>query len=84
MLAQALGYPFIDLDQEIQTAAGQSIEQIFAGEGEPDFASARHRHLETACQRRQVWSPWAAVFASARQPPVGREHGNRAASGCAL
>ncbi len=54
VLAQALGYPFIDLDQEIQTAAGQSIEQIFAVEGESGFRQRETQALETACQRRQV------------------------------
>lgn len=36
-LAPALGVPFIDLDDEIEAAAGKSINDIFAEEGEEYF-----------------------------------------------
>ena len=36
-LAAKLGLPFIDADEEIEKAAGKSIEDIFADHGEPYF-----------------------------------------------
>jgi len=36
-LAQKLGLPFYDADAEIEKAAGKTISQIFAGEGEAAF-----------------------------------------------
>jgi shikimate kinase len=37
LLASRLGYRFVDLDQAIEAAAGKSIPQIFADEGEAVF-----------------------------------------------
>src|SRR5258706_116987 len=34
LLAQMLGLPFVELDSEIEGAAGKTIPDIFAGEGE--------------------------------------------------
>lgn len=42
-LAEALGYRFVDADQTIEQAAGLSIPEIFAADGEAGF-----RDLETA------------------------------------
>jgi shikimate kinase len=42
-LALALGLPFRDADTEIETAAGQSISDIFAGMGEPAFRDGERR-----------------------------------------
>jgi len=42
LLAQAMGRPFADIDERIVAAAGKSITQIFAEDGEEIF-----RHLET-------------------------------------
>ncbi len=36
-LAERLGWPCFDADEEIETRAGKSIAQIFADEGEPAF-----------------------------------------------
>jgi shikimate kinase len=46
-LAKRLCCPFIDLDAVIVEAAGKSINEIFAEEGEPAF-----RALESACLER--------------------------------
>ena len=43
-LAAALKRPFIDLDGEIEKAAGKTIPQIFAEDGEEEF-----RRIETEC-----------------------------------
>jgi len=53
-LAQELEYPFIDLDQEIQSAAGKSIEQIFADEGEAGFRLLEAQTLAAVCRGPQA------------------------------
>ena len=47
MLAQQLGRPFVDLDEEIVKADGRSIPDIFAAEGEDGF---RARETEQTCR----------------------------------
>ena len=42
-LAQALGLPFMDADTEIEAAAGSSIEEIFARDGEAAFRKGERR-----------------------------------------
>jgi len=42
-LAQALGLPFVDADAEIEAAAGSSIEEIFARDGEAAFRNGERR-----------------------------------------
>ena len=42
-LAQTLGLPFTDADAEIEAAAGASIEEIFARDGEAVFRNGERR-----------------------------------------
>jgi shikimate kinase len=42
-LAYRLGWRFVDLDQEIERAAGRSIAEIFRTEGEPAFREMEAR-----------------------------------------
>jgi shikimate kinase len=42
-LAQTLGLPFTDADAEIEAAAGASIEEIFARDGEATFRNGERR-----------------------------------------
>jgi len=49
ILADALGCPFLDLDEMIVKKAGKSIPDIFAQDGEPAF-----RQLETRLLRQTV------------------------------
>jgi len=42
-LAQRLGLPFVDADAEIERAAGQTIEEIFATHGEAAFRDGERR-----------------------------------------
>jgi shikimate kinase len=44
-LAGRLGLPFIDADEEIERAAGKTIEDIFADHGEPYFRDGERRVL---------------------------------------
>ena len=45
MLAERLGWPFVDLDEEIEAAAGASVREIFASEGEPAFRAREREAL---------------------------------------
>ena len=45
LLAERLGWPFIDLDDEIERRAGVSIFEIFEHEGEPRFRDLEHEAL---------------------------------------
>ena len=51
LLADALGCPFIDLDQLIVKKAGRSIPEIFAAEGEAGFRRLEKQALETTIAR---------------------------------
>ena len=48
-LAEDIGWPFVDLDTEIEARAGKRITEIFSELGEPAF-----RDLETSVLRRHV------------------------------
>jgi shikimate kinase len=52
ILASQLGWPFRDLDSDIETAAGKSISSIFEEDGEEKF-----RQLETQALHRVVTDP---------------------------
>jgi shikimate kinase len=49
LLAKALGRKFIDLDVEIETAGGESINHIFAARGEVFFRALEAEALARAC-----------------------------------
>lgn len=49
-LATRLGLPFVDADQEIEAAAGCSIEDIFESYGEPAFRDVERRVIERLLQ----------------------------------
>ncbi len=60
--ARLLGWAFVDLDEEIERAAGTSIEQIFARHGEPHFRRLESEALAAACERdRQVVSTGGGI-----------------------
>ena len=48
LLADALGRPFVDLDERIETDAGRSIAAIFADEGEAGFRDRETAALQAA------------------------------------
>jgi shikimate kinase len=47
-LAEVLGLPFVDLDQEIERVAGSPVAEIFRDRGEPGFRSLERAALERA------------------------------------
>ncbi|HEV2349115.1 MAG TPA: shikimate kinase [Terriglobia bacterium] len=48
LVAQALGWPFIDLDVTIEAGQGRSIREIFEQAGEPFFRGIEHAALTEA------------------------------------
>jgi shikimate kinase len=54
LLAEALGWDWVDADQLLETHHGRSIRQIFAEEGEAGFRDKEAALLETLCERRQT------------------------------
>ena len=42
---EAFGIPFIDLDEEIERAAGESVQSIFNKRGEKAFRQLEHKTL---------------------------------------
>lgn len=60
MLADRLGRPFFDSDDEVEQATGHSVAEIFATDGEAAFRIEERRALEAA-----VASPAPAVVAVA-------------------
>ena len=60
--ARLLGWAFVDLDEEIERAAGSTIEEIFARHGEPHFRRLESEALAAACERdRQVVSTGGGI-----------------------
>ena len=55
-LATRLGLPFVDADEEIEKAAGKTIEDIFAEHGEPYFRDGERKVLA----RLLRWACYAA------------------------
>ncbi len=52
VLAQALGFGFVDLDEEIESREEQSIEEIFQVAGEPHFRSLERQYLQRFIEER--------------------------------
>lgn len=53
-LAARLGRTFLDSDEEIETAAGMSIEDIFARHGEPEFRAGEARVIARLLKQRDI------------------------------
>lgn len=51
LLAERLGWPFVDVDDDIEAAAGATIAEIFESRGEAEF-----RRMETEAIRKRVAS----------------------------
>lgn len=79
LVAATLGWPFVDLDEQIARRFGKSIAAIFRDEGESAFRAAERAAVAAACAgRNQVISLGAgAVVDSANRERV--RDGNRIA-----
>lgn len=53
-LAAALGWEFIDLDRQVEKAAGLSVAEIFARRGEPHFRRQERLALAATLRRERV------------------------------
>ena len=56
-LADELGWCFYDLDQEIEKAAGQSVTEIFANQGEAAFRALETQALEKRVRDVRIGRP---------------------------
>jgi shikimate kinase len=50
-LAAHVGLPFVDLDEEVEAAAGRSVAALFGLEGEAGFRQREHAALAAVVQR---------------------------------
>lgn len=64
--ARLLGWRFVDLDEDIEAAAGKPIDAIFAADGEGRFRALESQALLAACAREgQVVSTGGGIVMSA-------------------
>ena len=54
LLADRLGWSWVDADVEIEERAGKSITRIFAEEGEPAFRSLEAQVIADLCRREKL------------------------------
>jgi shikimate kinase len=54
LLAERLGWPWIDADVEIERRAGKSIAHIFAADGEPAFRDLEAQVIADLCRRDRL------------------------------
>lgn len=76
LLANSLGFEFVDLDKAIEQAAGKSINRIFAEEGEAAFRELELRTILALLERRDlVVSLGGGVLENDRCFSLIRQHG---------
>lgn len=49
LVAQRLGWPYLDSDDEVEARTGRTVAEIWRAEGEPAFREEESRVLEEAC-----------------------------------
>ncbi len=54
LLAEALGWDWVDADAELEARCGRSIRAIFAEEGEPGFRDHEEAVLADLCRRQNL------------------------------
>ena len=54
LLAERLGWQWLDADAEIERVAGKSIARIFAEDGEPAFRELEARVIADLCRRERL------------------------------
>jgi shikimate kinase len=73
-LAGRLGLPFVDADQEIELAAGMTVEEIFARHGEPAFRDGERRVIARLLDNPvQVLATGGGAFMDERTRALIRE-----------
>jgi shikimate kinase len=75
-LAAKLALPFVDADEEIEKAAGKSIEDIFADHGEPYFREGERKVLSRLLRSGpQVLATGGGAFMNEETRAAVAEHG---------
>ena len=75
-VARTLGWRFVDVDEEIVAAAGRSIEDVFARDGEAAFRDMENARLAEVCRdEEQVVSTGGGVVAFERNRRLMSESG---------
>ena len=75
-LAAKLALPFVDADEEIEKAAGKSIEDIFADHGEPYFREGERKVLSRLLRSGpQVLATGGGAFMNEETRAAIAEHG---------
>ena len=75
-VAQRLGWPFVDTDDEIVAAGGKSIEDIFSEMGEAEFRKREHERLTALCEREcQVVSTGGGMIMDERNRGLMEHNG---------
>jgi shikimate kinase len=54
ILANSVGYDFVDLDAQIEAAEGRSIRDIFRSEGEAHFRALEREEIARLCTRSRL------------------------------
>ncbi len=76
LLAQKLALPFVDADQEIESAARMTIPEIFAKHGEADFRSGERRVIARLLgEGPRVLATGGGAFMNAETRAAIRERG---------
>lgn len=76
LLANSLGYEFVDLDKAIEQAAGKSINRIFSEDGETSFRALELQSIEALASRQElVVSLGGGVLENDRCLDIIRTHG---------
>ncbi len=57
LLADELGWYFVDLDEQIEQAAGSSISQVFETQGEAAFRQMEHERLADVVRKVEYGKP---------------------------
>jgi shikimate kinase len=74
LVARALGYTYVDLDREVEQAAGATVPQIFAREGEAGFRRREAEALDAVSARDRcvVATGGGAVLSSTNRERMAR------------
>ena len=75
-LAARLALPFVDADEEIEQAAGKTIEDIFTDHGEPYFRDGERKVIARLLRSGpQVLATGGGAFMNGRDAGEHRRHG---------
>lgn len=74
LLAERLGWRFVDTDAEVERAAGRTVAELFRGRGEPHFRRLERRAIARAARglRRVVSVGGGAVLDPANRAALRR------------